>query len=67
MGSGRVPRSDASAHRNLKYPWAPSLYAVSYIDTAVGWEALDYEEWASTGFASPRVTDWIDGTVVYHL
>ena len=51
----------------VKYAWAPSVYAVSFFDTAPesswGWRHLTFEEWQRAGAPTGQWNaGWIEGT-----
>ncbi len=50
----------------VKYPWSPTIYAVSYFDGGWVWSGpLAFEQWQKAGFPSPRNAGFIAGTT-YH-
>lgn len=47
----------------VKYPWSPTIYAVSYFDGGWVWSGpLAFQQWQKAGFPSPRIAGFIDGT-----
>lgn len=52
----------------VKYPWSPTLYAVTFLGDDKSewvWDTLDHAEWQSAGFPAPRDAGWIEGSTVY--
>jgi len=50
----------------VRYPWSPTLYAVTYWSSADwDWDRLTWEAWSATGFVEPRAAGWIDGSSIY--
>ncbi|MGY1832650.1 hypothetical protein ACI8AA_19735 [Geodermatophilus sp. SYSU D01180] len=52
----------------VKYPWSPTIYAVTYWPSDSSdwqWDRLTYEQWQRAGFPAPRNAGYIDGTS-YH-
>ncbi|QCB94998.1 FG-GAP repeat domain-containing protein [Cellulomonas shaoxiangyii] len=49
----------------VKYPWAPTLYAVTFWPARWQWDLLTYELWQRAGFPAPRTATWIEGSDVY--
>lgn len=52
----------------VKYPWSPTLYAVTFLgnfESEWVWDALDYAEWELAGFPAPRDAGWIAGSTLY--
>ena len=51
----------------VKYPWSPTLYAVTFFDGDWEWRRLSFDEWARMGFQQPRNAGWIEGSVIGKL
>jgi hypothetical protein len=49
----------------VKYPWSPTLYAVTFFDGTWLWDRLDGAEWARMGRPAPRNAGWIEGSIIY--
>ncbi|MFF1251242.1 hypothetical protein ACFVYC_01905 [Pseudarthrobacter sp. NPDC058329] len=50
----------------VKYPWSPTIYAVSYFDGGWLWSGpLAFEQWQKANFPTPRNAGFIAGTT-YH-
>lgn len=52
----------------VKYPWSPTLYAVTFLgnyESEWVWDTLDYAEWELAGFPAPRDAGWIAGSTLY--
>lgn len=49
----------------VRYPWAPSLYAVTFWPAAWQWDRLTYDQWSTAGFPAARAAGWIEGSVIY--
>lgn len=48
----------------VKYPWSPTIYAVSYFDGGWVWSGpLAFEQWQKAGFPTPRNAGFIAGTI----
>lgn len=59
------PRPRPSPTDYVMYPWAPTLYAVTFWPAAWQWDMLTYAQWQDAGFPAPRTATWIAGTDVY--
>ena len=59
------PAPQPSPTDYVKYPWAPSLYAVTFWPAAWQWDRLTYEQWQTAGFPPARDAGWIEGSTVY--
>lgn len=65
VGDGS-PRPTPATTDFVKYPWSPTIYAVSYFDGGWVWSGpLAFEQWQKAGFPSPRNAGFIAGTE-YH-
>jgi hypothetical protein len=63
-GGSRSPSPIATDF--VKYPWAPTIYAVSYFDGGWLWSGpLAFEQWQKAGFPTPRNAGYIAGST-YH-
>lgn len=54
----------------VKYPWSPSIYAVTYFGPDRDdwmWEKIEYDEWTRAGKPAPRIAGWIEGSYYYRL
>jgi hypothetical protein len=50
----------------VKYPWSPTIYAVSYFDGGWLWSGpLAFEQWQKASFPTPRNAGFVAGTS-YH-
>ncbi len=49
----------------VKYPWSPTIYAVTFWPKTWQWDRLSYAQWQRAGFPGARVAGWIEGSVVY--
>ncbi len=52
----------------VKYPWSPTLYAVTFWPGGEGawqWDRLGYDQWRTAGFPAPRNAGWIPGSYYY--
>ena len=58
-----APRSTPTEF--VKYPWAPSIYAVTFWSAGWQWDRLNYDQWSRAGFPSPRAAGWIAGSDLY--
>ena len=46
----------------VKYPWSPTLYAVTFFQGDWEWHQLSFDEWARMAFQAPYDAGWIDGS-----
>jgi len=52
----------------VKYPWSPSIYAVSFFDSGREdwyWTQLTYEQWQRAGAPRAQNAGWIEGSSFY--
>lgn len=50
----------------VKYPWSPTVYAVSYFDGGWVWSGpLAFEQWQKAGSPKPRDAGFISGTTYF--
>jgi hypothetical protein len=63
--SAGFPNPQGSPTEYVKYPWAPTLYAVTFWPAAWQWDRLSYEQWQRAGFPAARTAGWIEGSDVY--
>lgn len=52
----------------VKYPWSPTIYAVTFFGTDRSewlWDQVSYAEWRTAGFPSARTAGWIEGSEYY--
>ncbi len=59
------PNPQNSPTEFVKYPWAPTLYAVTFWPAAWQWDKLTYDQWSRAGFPSARNAGWIAGSDLY--
>ena len=63
--AARFPTPQPTPTDYVKYPWAPSLYAVTFWPAKWQWDMLTLDTWAKTGYHPARTAGWIEGSVVY--
>ncbi|MFE6236719.1 M15 family metallopeptidase [Cellulosimicrobium sp. NPDC057862] len=50
----------------VRYPWSPTVYAVTYWSAAVrDWDRLTGDTWSAAGRPEPRMTGWIPGSTIH--
>lgn len=50
----------------VKYPWSPTLYAVTYWSASDwDWDRLTWDAWTMAGRPAPRAAGWIEGSSIY--
>lgn len=52
----------------VKYPWSPTIYAVTFFGTDRSewlWDQVTYDEWRRAGFPAARSAGWIEGSEYY--
>ena len=52
----------------VKYPWSPTIYAVTFWDnpeSAWDWDRLTQQQWWASGSPAPRTAGWITGSTYY--
>lgn len=52
----------------VKYPWSPTIYAVTFWgdqESQLDWDALNGPQWAAAGYPTPRTAGWIAGSYFY--
>lgn len=49
----------------VKYPWSPTVYAVTFWATGWEWDEVTFPEWQRAGFPSARVAGYIAGSSYY--
>lgn len=61
------PAVSAVGSDYVKYPWSPTVYAVTFWpgDPTWQWDRLDAAAWARAGYPPPRVAGWISGTAFW--
>jgi hypothetical protein len=64
----RYKAPQATPTNYVKYPWSPTLYAVTFWpggEPAWQWDRLGYDQWRTAGFPAPRNAGWIPGSYYY--
>lgn len=59
------PRPWPSPTDYVKYPWGPTLWAVTFWPAAWQWDQLSFAQWQTAGFPAPRDATWIAGSDIY--
>lgn len=52
----------------VKYPWSPTIYAVTFWpggDNSWQWTRLNFPQWQTAGYPSPRNAGWIKNSYYY--
>jgi hypothetical protein len=63
-GAG-YPNPGGTNTEYVKYPWASSIYAVTFWPGKWQWDKLDYNAWATAGHPAPRSAGWIEGSKIW--
>lgn len=62
------PTPTPAATNYVKYPWSPTVYAVTFFGSERDewlWDAVTYNQWGRAGFPTPRNAGWIEGSYYY--
>lgn len=62
------PQPVASPTDYVKYPWSPTIYAVTFWgnpESTWDWDALTGPQWWAAGSPAPRTAGWIAGSYYY--
>jgi hypothetical protein len=62
------PQPAASPTDYVKYPWSPTIYAVTFWgnpDSTWDWDPLTGPQWWASGSPAPRTAGWIAGSYYY--
>lgn len=62
------PAPKASPTDYVKYPWSPTVYAVTFWgdpESTWDWDRLSEGQWRASGSPAPRIAGWIAGSYYY--
>lgn len=62
------PQPSASPTDYVKYPWSPTVYAVTFWgqpESTWDWDRLTESQWRASGSPAPRTAGWIAGSYYY--
>jgi hypothetical protein len=64
QGAG-FPNPQSTPTEFVRYPWAPTLYAVTFWPAVWQWDRLSYDQWSRAGYPFARNAGWIEGSDLY--